>query len=711
MPSSRSKNKQPQPSAPEPQHPQRKRRVRNTATASDVEPPATTVTEPSAERLSSPLQPSDEELSAFITQLKQSQRSTGAPTMQPPDETNGQPPQHAGAAASNQPIPVPQQTKPAARQAQKSKARTSPPEHPPTPPAPPEAEQSPSQQPTPPNSVAHQQQHHAHSQSESGNSSKRRRKHRRKKSAPTPAATPAGQENKPQTTDQPHAEGNRVPEPAAAPTEPQKSTQQKSKRPHRTFVVRDLVAMPEIPDECIPTIEHVEHMLTSELDVEPGASILIAISGGVDSVVLLDMLFILSFEHGYRLHLAHVNHKLRAEESDRDEAFVRALAKRYDLPCHVTHVETAAFARKHRLSIEEAARELRYRFLRQMCGTTHAQYCAVAHTADDTAETLLLNLVRGSGLTGLAAIPPRRPLTKKAALIRPLIGITRQQILQYATARSLEWIEDSTNADRSFLRNRIRHDVLPTLREQFNPRIIETLARTAELLRQADGFIESFIESTFLQIATIYDGRVELNKNALGQMHPFLQGELIERALGELTDHRTVPHAAVERVRSLLAAETGTRQSVTGSIVAVADREHLVLSDESTLQAIYLPIFKLGTYHIGRFTITLEEVERNDVRLGADPNVEYFDYDKLPYRLFLRTWQAGDRFAPIGMGNRDVLVADYLTNAKTSDYDRRTAVVLATASDIVWLCGYRMSEHFKLTNETRRIIRATFQRT
>lgn len=201
MPSSRSKNKQPQPRAPEPQHPQRKRRVRNTATASDVEPRATTVTEPSAERLSSPLQPSDEELSAFISQLKQSQRSTGAPTMQPPDETNGQPPQHAGAAASNQPIPVPQQTKPAARQAHKSKARTSPPEQPPTPPAPPEAEQSPPQQPTPPNSVAHQQQHHAHSQSESGNSSKRRRKHRRKKSAPTPAATPAGQENKhkPQT--------------------------------------------------------------------------------------------------------------------------------------------------------------------------------------------------------------------------------------------------------------------------------------------------------------------------------------------------------------------------------------------------------------------------------------------------------------------------------------------------------------------------------
>jgi tRNA(Ile)-lysidine synthase len=490
---------------------------------------------------------------------------------------------------------------------------------------------------------------------------------------------------------------------------PQAPAPAKHKRPRRTFVVRDLVHMPEIPDQCVPLIERVERTLIDELCVEPGATILVAISGGVDSVTLTDILYILSYEHGYGLHLAHVNHQLRDGEADRDEAFVRALAKRYDLPCHVTTVDTKRFARAHRLSVEEAARELRYRFLRQMCATVHAPYCAVAHTADDTAETLLLNLFRGTGLTGLAAIPPKRPLSKKSQLIRPLLGITREEIARYATARSLQWVEDSSNTDRSYLRNRVRHEVIPTLKEHFNPRIVESLSRTAQLLRQADGFIESLIESTFLQVARISDSRVELDRSQLALLHPFVQGEIIERALGELTGS-PISHTAVERVRSLLDAESGTRQSVVGSILARADRDRIILSDAEAAETIYLPLFKLGTYTIGGYSITLEEVSRNEVRLGADPNVEYFDYDRLPYRLFLRTWQAGDRFAPIGMDGHHLLIAEFLTNIKASEQERRTAVVLATADDIVWLCGYRMSEHYKLTNETRRIVRATFRR-
>ncbi|MDW8074938.1 MAG: tRNA lysidine(34) synthetase TilS [Bacteroidota bacterium] len=548
------------------------------------------------------------------------------------------------------------------------------------------------------------------SPSRSSSRSRRTSKHARQQTPPPrtpadngtaapPGPPPASQEQSP-TTAAPLQELHSPPA--------QSRPSSVSPRTRRSFVVRDLVPMPDIPEDCLPTIEHVERMLTTELAVEPGATILVAVSGGVDSVTLLDVLFILSYEHGYALHIAHVNHQLRGEESDADEAFVRTLAKRYDIPCHVTHVDTAAFARKHRLSTEEAARELRYRFLRQMCSTVHAQYCAVAHTADDTAETLLLNLFRGSGLTGLSGIPPKRPLTRKAYLIRPLLGITREEIVHYARARALEWRDDSTNAERSFRRNRVRLDLMPTLKEHFNPRIVETLARTAQLLRQADGFIESLIESTYTQIATARDGRIELGRSQLATLHPFVRNEIIERALTELSG-KPVSHAAVERVVSLLSAETGTRQSVVGGIVAIADRQAIVLSDEKLFQTVYLPIFKLGSYSIGRYAIILEEVPRNDVRLGADPFIEYFDYDKLPYRLFLRTWQAGDRFAPIGMHGERVLIADYLTNVKASDYDRRTAVVLATADDIIWLCGYRMSETFKITNDTRRIVRATFR--
>lgn len=477
--------------------------------------------------------------------------------------------------------------------------------------------------------------------------------------------------------------------------------------PKRYFVYKDITKKPELTDSVARVVERVEQYLTHELLVEDGESILIGVSGGVDSIVLLDILHVLSFEHGYSLSIAHVNHGLRGANAKRDEKFVRSLAQRYDIPCHSTQVQVKDFAKKHSLSEEVAARELRYKFFRQTASTIRAQSCATAHTADDAAETLLMNLFRGTGLSGLAGIPPRRPLVKKTQLIRPLLQLSKEEIIAYATERELEWYEDETNTLTTYTRNKVRHDVLPKLKEDFNPKIIESLNRTATLLRKADGFIESFIDSTYHSVVVEKEDACVIDIHKLEALHEFLQSEIIERCISTLTFGRTVSFASMDRILSLLGKEVGSRENVVNNLIAVRNRSEIVLMYEQHLQEVFLTVYKLGTYAIGKYSLTLEECHRNDVRIGQERMVEFFDYDRLPYRLTLRTWHAGDSLHAIGL-NGHVKISDLLTNEKVDHSDRQNKLVLATATEIVWACGIRMSEDFKITNETRRIVRATF---
>lgn len=474
--------------------------------------------------------------------------------------------------------------------------------------------------------------------------------------------------------------------------------------PKRFYMPKRLANVPLVSDEVHAIVERVENFMVNELLVDDGASILIAVSGGVDSVVLLDILSIISYERGYLLNVVHVNHQLRGDDSKRDERHVRALADRYHLGCHSTSVNVKEFASRHSLSIEEAARELRYKFFRQTSGTVRAGYCATAHHADDSAETLLMNLFRGTGLTGLAGIPPRRLLMKKTTLVRPLLCLSKSEILEYAKLRNLEWYDDDTNTIATFTRNKVRHDLIPKIKEEFNPNIVATLSRTASLLRRADGFIDSLIDSTYSDITTESDNKISIDVHKFSVLHEFLQGELAERAVAWLTTGKPVSLSAIDRIISLTDKAPGTKETLYQNVIALRERDSIVLMYENHVQEIYLSIYKLGVFHIGKYTITLDEVTRNDVRIGESKNVEYVDYDKLPYRLTLRTWHPGDTFHPIGMKGHSK-VSDYLTNAKVENSERSNTVVVTTTTDIVWLVGHRLSDDFKLTNETRRIVR------
>ena len=398
-------------------------------------------------------------------------------------------------------------------------------------------------------------------------------------------------------------------------------------------------------------------------------TLLVALSGGADSVALLRVLLAL----GYTCRAAHCNFHLRGEESDRDEAFVRRLCEEQDVPLCITHFDTAGEAARRGISIEMAARELRYAWfeeVRQACGA--ARIC-VAHHRDDSAETFLLNLLRGTGIDGLCGI---RPLNGYIA--RPLLGVGRADILNYLENLGQSYVTDSTNLNDEYLRNKIRLNVLPLL-EEINPAARENLLRTAAHLSQA---------------ATLYHTAVD---EALGRV---LEGEdmRIDRLLAE-PEPRALLHewlaprgfnaSQEEDIFRGLAGQSG-RRYLSATHVVVRDRDKLLLRP---LNEEVCPPRLHFEEHL--YTSTFE--------IPRTPDVACFDADKLKEPLALRLVRPGDTFVPFGMRGKK-RVSDYLTDRKRSLLDKERQWVLLSGDEICWLVGERSDNRFRVTDDTRRVL-------
>jgi len=362
------------------------------------------------------------------------------------------------------------------------------------------------------------------------------------------------------------------------------------------------------------------------------ARFLIGVSGGPDSVALLDGLVRL----GYRPHICHLNHKLRGAASDGDAKFVRQLAGKYGLPVTIKAQRVAAD--------EDACRRSRLAFFERVAVKTGTTTLALAHTADDQVETFLLRLFRGAGKDGLAGIWPERQLGK-LRVIRPLLEVTREEVLKYLNAQGLHWREDASNADRRFLRNRVRHELLPLLERDYNPGIRAALRRTAEILR------------------------------AEAEADP---------AAAERRAVRAMSFAQVEALRKLARKEAVP--------LPVAGKWKLMVPGKTVIEELGIRLYVGATF-----------LSRED-DLGRDKNVapteEMFDADTLGDGLFVRTWRAGDRFQPLGMTGEKKL-QDFFVDEKVPRRERgRVPLVCAADGQIAWVVGYRIAEPFKVTEQT-----------
>ncbi len=430
-----------------------------------------------------------------------------------------------------------------------------------------------------------------------------------------------------------------------------------------------------------------------------------AVSGGVDSAVLLDLLAEERRMLDIRLVVAHFNHRLRGTESDGDEQFVKELAARYACEVYVERADTAERAGQEKRGIQETARDLRYGFFQRLRESLSFDVIATAHNADDNVETILLHLFKGAGLRGLSGIPFIRQ-----EIIRPLLFATRAEIEAYATSRELQFRVDSSNDTDHYARNVIRHHIVPRVKTSINPAVVETMVRSSELFRDLDAYLRQTSEEILHRFAAERTpGEVRLSIADLERLPVLLQQYVLMRAhhetVGEDADQTTIGS-----LLRLCTSGTGSWVTLREGWHAHRDRERIVLRKEVELPEFSLPVELGMEYELGRFRFTSELLDDGTIREKKPGSVEYVDIDRLGgERLILRTWKDGDWFVPLGLGGRKK-VSDFLIDARVPRYSKRHFPVLTTAGgDVVWLCGKRLDDRFKLTESTRRTGKLAFE--
>ena len=441
--------------------------------------------------------------------------------------------------------------------------------------------------------------------------------------------------------------------------------------------------------------------------IEKGETVFIGVSGGADSVTLLQLLLELSESWKLKLGILHVNHKLRGAESDRDEMFVRRLARRFKIPIFVARVPVKQKAKDEKTSIEEAAREGRYHFFEKMAEVKRAQKLALAHTQDDQAETVLMRVIMGTGLQGLQAIRPKRKLNG-TYLVRPLIEVPRNEIRKFAKQNSICFREDSSNRSLQFLRNRIRLKLLPFIERSFNPQVKKALARLPHLLDVDLAFLDETAEIFYKRLARQKQAdEVLFPKQAFQQLRPSVQYRLINRALGALAeaeldfDHWNLflDYLATER-RFRLQFPKGLFASVSPEAIRIRKSKK-----SSTSFSYSLPFG--GSVYVPEIDATLScELLREKIRVirKSDRNFDLFDRAKLSFPLTVRSRRPGDRFQPLGQPTIHKLKG-FLINRHVPVEERDRIPLVLSEGNIAWVGSVGMSESFKVDPHTKEIVR------
>lgn len=421
-----------------------------------------------------------------------------------------------------------------------------------------------------------------------------------------------------------------------------------------------------------------KHRLLSASD-----KVLVGLSGGADSVALLSVLVKL----GYTCIALHCNFHLRGEESVRDEKFAQAFADKLHVPFYKTDFKTEQYAHENHLSIEMAARELRYAWFEDMRIRLQAQVIAVAHHRDDSIETLLMNLVRGSGIRGLVGIRPRNQY-----VIRPLLGVSRKEILAWLEEQQYTYVTDSTNLSDAYTRNFIRLRVLPLL-EEINPSVRQTLSRTADHLSAAETIYLSVLERA----------RQELWIKDKLSIEKLMQYPSPETILYELLQPFGFSRQVASDVFRSLEGESG-KVFYSDSYRLVKDREYLLLSKrEQILPITYSYPLEAGQWQ-EPFSFSFEMIQKDaDFAFQVSKDIAYFDADKLDSVLQLRRWQQGDWFIPFGMKGRKK-VSDYFSDHKFTLEQKENAWLLCSGQSVIWLVGERSDNRFRVSADTKRIL-------
>ena len=411
-----------------------------------------------------------------------------------------------------------------------------------------------------------------------------------------------------------------------------------------------------------------------------GNKLLVAISGGADSVAL----FLCLKELGYDVELAHCNFNLRGDESDNDEEFVKKLADKFGVRLHLKSFDTQKYADENKVSIQMTARDLRYKWFNELLVDNNLNYIAVGHHKNDDVETFFINLTRGSGLKGLLGIK-----TKNNNIIRPLLCVSRLEIEAYLSAVKQSFREDSSNKSVKYLRNKIRHELIPLLTEM-NPSIQETISNEIEILEGVFQVFEEQIESKRKEILQNENGIFKLQITDLQKLNPlniYLYEFLNPYGFSE-----------VNQIIKALNTQSG-KQFFSKTYQLNIDREYILISKISKENVSYEI---LENQHKISTPFTMELSKSLDRKVAKDRVKAKLDFDKLKFPLVLRKWKKGDKFMPLGMQTFKKL-SDFFIDKKYSLIAKQQQWILCSADDIIWIVGDRIDDRFKITTQTKNV--------
>jgi tRNA(Ile)-lysidine synthase len=440
-------------------------------------------------------------------------------------------------------------------------------------------------------------------------------------------------------------------------------------------------------------LERFKHFVQSHSLCRPGDRVLLAVSGGIDSMVLLQ----LYFASGYKPGIAHCNFHLRGAESDGDEAFVTAAAQRLEAEYHQQDFDTERSALESGVSIQMAARNLRYRWFEEIREKNGYDFIATAHNQDDVIETFFINLSRGTGIRGLTGIP-----VKSGKIIRPLLFASRETIAAYAHEHHISYREDSSNASDKYLRNRIRHQLIPMLEEE-NPSFRNALMDTMQKLSETEKIYERELSQIKQRLMRKEDDRIRIS---IGDLSVY---EARKSILFEILSPFDFSPQAMEDVIHSLDGPSG-KQFLSATHRVVKDRKDLIITplDQQEYRKYYLE------RTAGRITepVDLEwmVIDHTDTfHIPRDPKIACLDLQKLHFPLILRPWLPGDYFQPLGMKGMKK-ISDYLIDTKTSLPDKEKTWLLVSGNEIAWVAGQRIDERFKVRPDTRQVLMIKFTR-
>ncbi len=473
-----------------------------------------------------------------------------------------------------------------------------------------------------------------------------------------------------------------------------------------------------------PLIQLVEKTLLEFSMLQSRDKVLVAVSGGPDSVALLHVLLTLQTKFDIQMGVAHLDHGLRSSAATRDAAFVSSLCKKLGMASHIAKTDIRDLHQQQRGSLEALGRKTRYDFFNRIARKFGYTKIALGHHAGDNAELVLMNLFRGSGPLGLSGIPPVR----NHRYIRPLIEQPRERIMNYLQDNQVAFVLDATNSDLRFLRNRIRHELMPELIHRYNPNIVDTLNRTAAIFRAEEDWLNQYSGRIFNTLADGDTTSIRMPISKLLENHGAIQRRTIRTAIGHIKGNlKSITLQHIDAVLCLCReGSTGQRLRLPGRLTIQKQPEgHLSISRQlsppmsraSSHPAETIPLFTVPVPHpyAGTQTVMVKEFGTTLV-LGSMPvesissltstgqRTAFFDMDKLTFPMLLRNTLPGDKFKPLGMQGTQK-VKDFFINNKIPRKIRRKTSVLVSKDVIVWIVGHRIDERAKITQQTRNVLK------